>query len=171
MIMSKLEAENDAEHYHNLRRLPSSGRDFGPSCTISPCEGRLNRDDHLPSHRAGGSRMRIRSVSYPVARSMGSVALGALRSEDVGKPIATSVFAIVEATGDRWAANASQVPFVHRRGRLLGRIGIRFELGRANESSCTPNPVWFDRHQSTPIGSRTARWASCTPNPVWFDRH
>ena len=41
----------------------------------------------------------------------------------------------------------------------------------ATESSCRPNPVWFDRHQSTPIGSWTARCASCRPNPVWFERH
>src|SRR5262249_22430895 len=98
MIMESWRAGNNAKRYRNLRQLFSCGRYFGPSCTISPREGRPNWHGHLPSYRAGGSRMRIRSVSYPVARSMGSVGLGTVRSEDVGKPVATSVFAIVDAT-------------------------------------------------------------------------
>jgi hypothetical protein len=39
--------------------------------------------------------MRIGSAAHAVARSLGPLALGALRYEDVGKPIAPSVFAVV----------------------------------------------------------------------------
>jgi hypothetical protein len=91
----------DADRNYYLCRLVGSGRDFGRRRAVAPREGWPTGSYFLPSCRAGEPRMRIRSAAHSVARSVGPVALGTLRSEDVGKPLAPPVLPITEAAGDR----------------------------------------------------------------------
>jgi hypothetical protein len=91
----------DSAHHHcNLCRLGSSLRDFGASCPRPPSHGHCNRTHHLPSYRASGPRVRVRAAAHPLVRAVGLLALGPLRSENVGKSTSPSIFAI----GKVWMA-------------------------------------------------------------------
>jgi hypothetical protein len=54
------------------------------SVQAAPGQGRPNRSHRLPSYRASGRRMRVRTAAHPLARSVGLLALGPLRSEVLG---------------------------------------------------------------------------------------
>jgi len=62
----------------------------------APGQGRPNRSHRLPSYRASGRRMRVRTAAHPLARSVGLLALGPLRSEVVGESISPSIYELGE---------------------------------------------------------------------------
>jgi hypothetical protein len=94
-IIARINRTTDCAHHHcNLCQLSSSVRYFGPSCPPAPIQGRPNRTHHLPSYRAGGRRMRVRTAAHPLARSVGPLALGPLRSEVLGESISPSIYAL-----------------------------------------------------------------------------
>src|SRR5215471_7067557 len=99
-------------------RFCSLFRSEPPRC---PSEGSPIGSRHLPSCRTGEPRVRIRSAAHPVARSLWPLALGALRSEDVGEPIAPPVFAVAAAATDPLGPPMPlQCPPVDWRDRLMG---------------------------------------------------
>src|SRR5438876_9919806 len=76
----------DAHHHCNLCRLGSSLHYFGASHSLAAKQGRSNTTHDFP-YRASGKRMRVRISAHPLARSLGSLALGPLHSEDVEESI------------------------------------------------------------------------------------
>jgi hypothetical protein len=80
-------ATDNAHHHCNLRRLGGSIYYFGASGSPALSQNRSNRIQYLPSYRASGRRMRVRISAYPMAGSVGPLALGPLHSEDVEESI------------------------------------------------------------------------------------
>jgi hypothetical protein len=76
-----LGANVDAHHHCNLCRLGSSIHYFGASHSLAPKQSRSNTTHYLP-YRASGKRMRVRISAHPLARSLGTLALGPLHFED-----------------------------------------------------------------------------------------
>jgi hypothetical protein len=129
---------------------------------------RLGRVD--PAHRSrtrsraadqvGCARVRIRPAAYSVARSMGSVALGSLRSEDVGKSTAPPVLPITSELGTSLAGP--------RRDGCSARRRLQNLAGKFKKVGASLDPGFVPARQFPPANRSLPRAGKCSMTPPRF---
>jgi hypothetical protein len=134
----------DAYHHRNLRQLGSCVRCFGPSGSLAPSKGRPNRSRHLPSCSTSGRWVRIRSPTHPLARSMGPLALGPLRSENVGESVSPPIFAVGKPRTQRLRRRAFSSVGASSNGLLSGHFPSDPPPSSAGEAIVAGTLDWSD---------------------------